>query len=32
MARPKEVLIVIDEDGEAVEALLEDTEVITIYE
>lgn len=32
MAKPKEVLVVIDENGEAVEEHFNDTETITIYE
>jgi exportin-1 len=32
MAKPKEVLVVIDENGEAVEENIQDTETITIYE
>ena len=32
MAKPKEVLVVIDENGEAVEEHFDDTETITIYE
>lgn len=32
MAKPKEVLVVIDENGEAVEEVFDDTETITIYE
>lgn len=32
MAKPKEVLVVIDENGEAVEEVFEDTEVISIYD
>lgn len=32
MAKPKEVLVVIDEDGEAVEEHFDDTETISIYE
>ena len=32
MAKPKEVLVVIDENGEAVEEVFDDTEVISIYE
>lgn len=32
MAKPKEVLVVIDENGEAVEQHYDDTETITIYE
>lgn len=32
MAKPKEVLVVIDEDGEAVEEVFDDTETISIYE
>lgn len=32
MAKPKEVLVVIDENGEAVEEHFDDTETISIYE
>lgn len=32
MAKPKEVLVVIDEDGEAVEEVFDDTEMISLYE
>ena len=32
MAKPKEVLVVIDENGEAVEEVFDDTETISIYE
>lgn len=32
MAKPKEVLVVIDESGEAVEEHFDDTETINIYE
>jgi exportin-1 len=32
MAKPKEVLIIINEDGEAVEEEIEDSETIQIYE
>ncbi len=32
MAKPKEVLIVIDENGEAVEEEIDDTETISLYE
>jgi exportin-1 len=32
MARPKEVLVIIDENGEAVEQAFDDTETISIYE
>lgn len=32
MAKPKEVLVVIDENGEAVEEVYDDTETISIYE
>ncbi len=32
MVKPKEVLIVIDENGEAVEELYEDTETHSLYE
>jgi exportin-1 len=32
MAKPKEVLVVVDENGEAVEEVFDDTETISIYE
>lgn len=32
MAKPREVLVVIDENGEAVEEVYDDTETISIYE
>ena len=32
MVKPKEVLIVIDENGEAVEEVFDDTEIISVYE
>ncbi len=32
MAKPKEVLVVIDENGEAVEEEFDDTETISVYE
>lgn len=32
MAKPKEVLVVIDENGEAVEEVFDDTETISVYE
>ncbi len=32
MAKPKEVLVVIDENGEAVEEHFDDTETISIYD
>jgi exportin-1 len=32
MVKPKEVLVVIDENGEAVEEVFDDTETISIYE
>ena len=32
MAKPKEVLVVIDENGEAVEEHFDDTETIGVYE
>ena len=32
MAKPKEVLVVIDENGEAVEEHFQDTETIHLYE
>lgn len=32
MAKPKEVLVVTDENGEAVEEVFDDTETISIYE
>lgn len=32
MVKPKEVLVVIDENGEAVEEVFDDTETISVYE
>ena len=32
MVKPKEVLVVVNEDGEAVEEVFDDTETISIYE
>lgn len=32
MVKPKEVLVVIDENGEAVEEVFDDTEIISVYE
>lgn len=32
MVKPKEVLIIIDENGEAVEEACDDTETISLYE
>lgn len=32
MVKPKEVLIVIDDNGEAVEEVFDDTEIISVYE
>jgi len=32
MVKPKEVLIVIDENGEAIEEVFDDTEIISVYE
>jgi exportin-1 len=32
MVKPKEVLVVINEDGEAVEEVFDDTETISLYE
>jgi len=32
MAKPKEVLVVVDENGEAVEEQFNDTETIVLYE
>ena len=32
MVKPKEVLVVINEDGDVVEEVIDDTETISIYE
>jgi exportin-1 len=32
MVKPKEVLVVINDDGEAVEEVFDDTETISVYE
>ena len=32
MVKPKEVLVVVNEDGEAVEDVFDDTETISLYE
>jgi exportin-1 len=32
MVKPKEVLVVVNEDGEAVEEVFDDTETISLYE